>query len=145
MTQEENEMRVRDLMQSEVVTVDAAAHLEIAEGLMRMDRIRHLPVLSGGALVGIVSQRDLFHAALSSALARSPEDEVRWLARIPVRSAMTREVLSAHPDADIRHAVEMMLRERVGCLPVVEDGRLVGLLSETDCLRYLAELLSETP
>ena len=118
-------MRVRDLMQTEVVTVDAEAHLEIAEGLMRMDRIRHLPVVSKGALVGIVSQRDLFHAALSS--------------------AMTREVLSAHPDADVGHAVEMMLRERVGCLPVVEDGRLVGLLSETDCLRHLAALLGGTP
>ena len=138
-------MRVRDLMQTDVVTVDADAHLEIAEGLMRMDRIRHLPVVSKGALVGIVSQRDLFHAALSTAMARSPEDEQRWLARIPVRAAMTREVLSAHPDADVGHAVEMMLRERVGCLPVVEDGRLVGLLSETDCLRHLAALLDGTP
>lgn len=138
-------MRIRELMQTDVVTVDAAAHLEIAEGLMRMDRIRHLPVVSGGTLVGIVSQRDLFRAALSSALGRSPDDEQRWLARIPVRQAMTREVLSAHPDADVRYAVEMMLRERVGCLPVVEDGRLVGLLSETDCLRHLAQLLTETP
>lgn len=146
-------MRIRELMQTDVVTVDAAAHLEIAEGLMRMDRIRHLPVVSDGSLVGIVSQRDLFRAALSSALGRSPDDEQRWLARIPVRRAMTREVrramtrevLSAHPDAEVRYAVEMMLRERVGCLPVVEDGRLVGLLSETDCLRHLAQLLAEAP
>lgn len=138
-------MRIRDLMQKDVVTVDAAAHLDVAEELMRMDRIRHLPVVSDGRLVGLVSQRDLFRAALSSAIARSPQDEQRWLARIPVRQAMTREVLSAHPDADVGHAVEMMLRERVGCLPVVEEGRLVGLLSETDCLRRLAELLTETP
>ena len=138
-------MRIKDLMQKDVVTVDAAAHLDVAEELMRMDRIRHLPVVSGARLVGLVTQRDLFRAALSSALARSPEDEQRWLARIPVQRAMTREVLSAHPDADVRHAVEMMLRERVGCLPVVEDGRLVGLLSETDCLRHLAQLLDETP
>ncbi|MBY0279478.1 CBS domain-containing protein [Candidatus Binatia bacterium] len=136
-------MRIRDLMQKDVVTVDQQAHLDVAEELMRMDRIRHLPVVSGERLVGLVSQRDLFRAALSSALARSPEDEQRWLARIPVRQAMTREVLSAHPDADVGHAVEMMLRERVGCLPVVEDGRLVGLLSETDCLRHLAGLLAE--
>lgn len=138
-------MRIRELMQRDVVTVDAAAHLDVAEELMRMDRIRHLPVVSDGRLVGLVSQRDLFRAALSSALARSPEDEQRWLARIPVAQAMTREVLFAHPDADVGHAVEMMLRERVGCLPVVEEGRLVGLLSETDCLRHLAELLAGTP
>lgn len=138
-------MRIRELMQRDVVTVDAAAHLDVAEELMRMDRVRHLPVVSDGRLVGLVSQRDLFRAALSSALARSPEDEQRWLARIPVTQAMTREVLFAHPDADVGHAVEMMLRERVGCLPVVEEGRLVGLLSETDCLRHLAELLAGTP
>lgn len=136
-------MRIRELMQRDVVTVDEAANLDVAEELMRMDRIRHLPVVAGDRLVGLVSQRDLFRAALSSALARSPEDEQRWLARIPVRRAMTREVLSAHPDADVGHAVEMMLRERVGCLPVVEDGRLVGLLSETDCLRHLARVLAE--
>lgn len=138
-------MRIRELMQKDVVTVDAAAHLDVAEELMRMDRIRHLPVVSNGQLVGLVTQRDLFRAAVSSALARSPQDEQRWLARIPVRKAMTREVLSAHPDADVGHAVELMLRERVGCLPVVEDGRLVGVLSETDCLRHLAQLLREQP
>lgn len=134
-------MRIRQLMQKDVVTVDAAAHLDVAEDLMRMDRIRHLPVVSDGRLVGLVTQRDLFRAALSSALARSPQDEQRWLARIPVQQAMTREVLFAHPDAELKYAVEMMLRERVGCLPVVEDGRLIGLLSETDCLRHLAQLL----
>lgn len=137
-------MRIRELMQTDVVTVDEEAHLDVAEELMRMDRIRHLPVVAGDRVVGLVSQRDLFRAALSSAVARSPEDEQRWLARIPVRQSMTREVLSAHPDADVGHAVEMMLRERVGCLPVVEDGRLVGLLSETDCLRHLARLLTES-
>lgn len=136
-------MRVRDLMQRDVVTVDAEAHLDVAEELMRMDRVRHLPVLSAGRLVGLVTQRDLFRAAVSSALGAAPATEQRWLARIPVRQVMASEVFSAHPDADLRHAVELMLRERIGCLPVVEDERLVGLLGETDCLRHLADLLAK--
>lgn len=135
--------RVRDLMQRDVRTIDEQALLDVAGELMRMERIRHLPVVASGRLVGIVTQRDLFRAAVSSALELAPEAESQWLGRIPVRDVMTREVFRAHPDTDLRHAVEMMLRERVGCLPVVENDTLVGLLTETDCLRHLARLLLE--
>ena len=55
---------------------------------------------------------------------------------------MTTEVVTAHPDADLGSAVEMMLQQRIGCLPVVENDRLVGLLGETDCLLQLARLLA---
>ena len=55
---------------------------------------------------------------------------------------MSREVFTSHPDADLATAVEMMVRERIGCLPVIENETLIGLLSETDCLRYLAHLLA---
>jgi CBS domain-containing protein len=135
-------MRIRDLMQTDVVTVDVAAHLDVAEELMRIDRIRHLPVVADGRLVGVITQRDLLRATLPSTAGATPMAEQRWLARIPVRQVMAAEVLSAHPDADVRHAVELMLRERVGCLPVVQDGVLLGMLSESDCLRYLAQLLA---
>ena len=59
-----------------------------------------------------------------------------------LRDRMTTEVVTAHPDADLGSAVEMMLQQRIGCLPVVENDRLVGLLGETDCLRQLARLLA---
>lgn len=128
-------------MQLDVRTVDEAAHLDVADELMREEVIRHLPVLSGGKLVGMITQRDLLRAGLSSALRASPEMEQEWFAELPVRSIMTRRVLHAHPDADLGSALALMLRERVGCLPVVEDDRVIGLLSETDCLRHLAEAL----
>jgi CBS domain-containing protein len=134
-------MRVRDLMQSNVRTVRESDHLDVAEELMREEVIRHIPVVSGDRLVGIVTQRDLFRAGLSSALRFSPSTEQEWLANVSVKSIMTRRVLHAHPDADLASALKLMLRERVGCLPVVEDGRLVGMLSETDCLRYLADAM----
>jgi len=134
-------MLVRDLMQTEVVTLDAKDHLDLADSLMRLGRIRHMPVLSGGKLVGILSQRDLFRAGISAVLRLRPSAEREWLAKIPVREVMTSPVITARPDMSVREAVQLMLDHKIGCLPVVEKGELVGLLSETDCLRYLARLL----
>ncbi len=134
-------MLVRDLMQTEVVTLDAKDHLDLADSLMRLGRIRHMPVLSDGKLVGILSQRDLFRAGISTVLHLRPSAEREWLAKIPVREVMTSPVITARPDMSVREAVQLMLDHKIGCLPVVEKGELVGLLSETDCLRYLARLL----
>ena len=130
-------------MQQPVTTLDESAEIDLADGLMRMDRIRHLPVVSAGRLVGIVSQRDLFRAGVERWLGR--EGEGAPPAHLRLRDVMNREVVTAHPDADLASAVEMLLQRRIGCLPVVEDGRLLGLLSETDCLRHLAVLLEKEP
>jgi CBS domain-containing membrane protein len=134
-------MYVRDLMRREVVTLDAADHLDLADGIMRLGRIRHLPVVSGERVVGIVSQRDLFRAAASSLLQFRYDAEREWLAKIPVRAVMTAPVFTVAPAISLRTAVEIMIDKRIGCLPVVDDGKLVGLLSESDCLRHLAHLL----
>jgi len=137
-------MLVRDLMERDVVTLDAADSLDLADDIMRLGRIRHMPVLSNGRLAGILSQRDLFRAAISSVLQLRPAAEREWLAKIPIREAMTRHVHTIGPEASVREAVEIMLGQRIGCLPVVEDGKLAGLVSESDCMRYLARLLGET-
>ena len=134
-------MRVRDLMQCEVVTLGMTDALDLADDIMRLGRIRHLPVVLGDALVGIVSQRDLFRAAASSLLQLRRKAEQQWLASIPVVTVMTPTVVTIGPDASIRSAVELMLAHRIGCLAVVEDGKLIGLLSETDCMRHLAHVL----
>jgi len=135
-------MLVRHLMEQNVVTLNVSDHLDLAGALMRLDRIRHLPIVdSSGTVVGIVSQRDLFRAGVSSLLEFSSQAEERWLAQIRVSDVMTREVATVHPDASVRTAVQVMLDRRVGCLPVVEDGRLVGMLSERDCMHHLARLL----
>ncbi len=134
-------MYVRNIMRRDVVTLDAADHLDLADGIMRLGRIRHLPVVSGKHVVGIVSQRDLFRAAVSSLLQLQYEAEREWLAGIPVRAVMRTPVFTVAPSISLRAAVDIMIDKRIGCLPVVEDGKLVGLLSESDCLRHLAHLL----
>jgi len=134
-------MLVSDLMQREVVTLRASESLGLAEDIMQLARIRHLPVLSAGVVVGIVSQRDLYRAAVSSMLQLQRSAEREWLASVPVRAVMSPNVITAAPEDSVHSAVELMLRHRIGCLPVVEHGKLVGLVSETDCLHHLARLL----
>jgi len=134
-------MFVRDLMQTEVVTLEVGDTLDLADDIMRLGRIRHMPVTAHGQLVGILSQRDLFRAAISSALQLRPAAEREWLAKIHVREVMTTKVFTIDPDAPVHDAVTRMIEKRVGCLPVVQTSQLVGLLSESDCLRFLARLL----
>ncbi len=128
-------------MQTQVVTLDAEDSLGLADDIMRLGRIRHMPVTARGRLVGILSQRDLFRAAISSVLEFRPGAEREWLAKIQIREVMSADVETVAPTATIHSAVERMLARRIGCLPVVESAALVGLLSETDCMRHLARLL----
>ena len=136
-------MRVCDLMATEVITLEVEDTLDLADDLMRLGRIRHMPIVDReGRLVGLVSQRDLFRAAISSVLRFRAQAEREWLAGISVRSVMTTNVFSVTPDTSVRSAVELMLAKRIGCLPIVENGRVIGLLSEQDCLQYLDRLLT---
>jgi CBS domain-containing membrane protein len=138
-------MHVRDLMERDIVTLKETDSLDIADDVMRLGRIRHMPVVAAGdRLVGILSQRDLFRAGISSVLQFRHSLEKEWLAKIPVEDAMSREVIVTSPDTSVSNAVRLMIEMKIGCLPVVdEEGTLVGLLSETDCLHYLLKLLAQ--
>lgn len=135
-------MKVREVMVPSPVTLNEADHLDLADDIMALGRIRHLPVASGGVVIGIVSQRDVFRAAASSALRLGRAAQHAWLAKILVRDVMSAPPVTTEPDTDLRQAVSLMLERKLGCLPVVSsEGRLVGLVSETDCLRMLKRIL----
>jgi acetoin utilization protein AcuB len=132
--------KVRDLMSAEVTTLRRADTFEIADGVMTMGRIRHLPILEDAKVVGVVSQRDLFRSALGAALAfrmHRPDELMRGL---DVGDIMSGPAVTIGPDAPVQEAARTMWEKRIGCLPVVEEGRLVGILTETDILRYAAAL-----
>jgi CBS domain-containing membrane protein len=136
-------MNVRELMRPDPITVEALDCLDIADGIMRYKRIRHLPVVRGDRrLVGILSERDLLRAAVSSLLQFRAAAQQEWLATIPVKEVMTADFIAVPPSCSLRTAVDIMTERKIGCLPVVEDGVLVGLLSESDCLLHLAHLLA---
>ena len=134
-------MDVRRLMCPDPLTLSVTDNLDIAEDLMRLGRIRHLPVVDDTGLVGIVTQRDLLHAAVSSLLEADRASERAWLRNIRVITVMTSRVFTIPPWVPLQTAVEIMLEKKIGCLPVVDDGKLVGLLTETDCLRHLRTML----
>ena len=135
-------MQVYKLMTSDLVTLDADATLNVADDLMKLKRVRHLPVLRKGNLVGLVSQRDLFLAGVSSVLQFRHSAEKEWLGHIRVAEVMTTDLVTVAADADVEEAVTKLLDRKIGCLPVLRAGKLIGLLSETDCLRYLRRILA---
>jgi CBS domain-containing membrane protein len=135
-------VRVREIMERDVATLDANDTLDLADDVMRLGRVRHFPVMSEGRLVGVLSQRDIARAAPSSLLQLRYDAARDWLARVPVESVMSTELHTIAPDRSLRDAVDLMVRERIGCVPVVDHERLVGLVSETDCLRHLSDVLA---
>lgn len=136
-------MKVKDLMQTDVVTLRRSDTLQIADTCMRQGLIRHLPIVNAdNQLIGLVAQADLFKASASSVLPLTRAPEKGWLGTVAVRDVMITDLITITPDAEIVEAVDLLAAGRLGCLPVVvENSHLVGILTETDCLRYLSDLL----
>ena len=133
--------KVSDLMSREVVTLERNETLDIADHIMSLGRIRHMPVLDeDGQLCGVVSQRDLFRGALATALGYGVVAQNKLLAALAVKEVMTTELLTATPDMPIEEAAGVMLQHKIGCLPVLDGDRLVGLITEADFVKHVADL-----
>jgi len=136
-------MKVKDIMRSQVVSLHVGDTLDVVEDIMGMGHIRHLPVVdTDNRVVGILSQRDLLRATASSVLSLPQDKEQEWMHAIKVRDVMTPEVTTISGEAGMAEAVDKLVTQKFGCLPVVdEQGKLAGLLTETDCLRCFHNLL----
>ena len=125
--------RVRDLMSSEVATLDMNEKLTIADDVMKLGRIRHMPVVDGdGRLTGILSQRDLFRGALARALGYGQHAQQKLLGILRVKEVMTNDPETIGPDASAAEAARRLVEKKLGCLLVVEGEELVGILTEGD-------------
>jgi acetoin utilization protein AcuB len=137
-------MPVRDWMTPDPVVVRADAAVAVAVDLLRTRKIRHLPVVDEtGRLVGIVTDRDLRQLVFDPRMREALGDSTIGLAALPVREVMTWAVLSVRSDSDLRAAARLMRERRIGALPVVEAGRVVGILSEMDALAALDKVLGD--
>jgi CBS domain-containing membrane protein len=136
-------MRVSDVMTRDVVTLDRNERLIHADDVMRLGRIRHLPIIdSDGALVGIISQRDLFHSGLVRALGYGTHAQRNALDMVVVKEAMRSEVFTIAPDALLSVAAGLMLERKIGCLVVIENQKITGILTESDFVKLAVDLPS---
>lgn len=131
-------MLVREWMTTVLITVRPDAPVAEAQHLMRHRRIRHLPVVAGGRLAGILTDRDVRTALPSQATSLAAGEIHYLLDRLSVERIMTRSVITIGPDAPIADAVGLLLAYRIGALPVIENDRLVGIITETDVLTAFA-------
>ena len=133
-------MNVGDVMTKHPLVVDLDTPVRMAVDLMRSKGIRHLPVVDAGAhVLGIVTDRDLRHAAFLPALAGRSGLEPRRVKAPRVRDVMTWSVVTTQAETPLVHAALTMFQRRIGSLPVVADGRLVGILTELDVFNGLKQ------
>lgn len=136
-------MQVREIMSTDVEVVDRNDNLRLVDERMAARQLRHLPVVEQGELVGLVTQRDLFKAAMSSAMGYGEKAQKAFLQSVRVKEIMVYPVVTVTPETSVAEAADRMMQRGIGCLPVVEMGQLVGIVTKTDLLRCLRALSTE--
>jgi acetoin utilization protein AcuB len=134
-------MLVKDRMTSEPVTITPFASFPEAFRIMREKGIRHLPVMEEGKLVGVVARTDLLHASPSMAKTLSVFEMNYLLANLHVQEVMSSPAITVPEDAPLEEVARLMVDKKIGCLPVMRDGTMVGLITETDIFETFVEIL----
>jgi len=137
---------VREWMTPNPVTIEARSTLADARTMMREFRIRRLPVVHEGTLVGILTMGDLHIAELTDALAESGTEFGEMVTQFHfVEDVMTQSPLTVAIDAPLEQAITILIAYKIGGLPVVDDGKLIGIITETDIYRALKQFADLPP
>lgn len=141
-----DEVRVRDVMTTHVKTVHASHSMPLVASIMELEHIRHVPVIDDDQrVVGLITHRDILAAQLTASAAAVPTDgPVSLDLALPVSRIMRTEVWTIQSNALAASAARLLRDHRFGCLPVVDDGKLVGIITETDLLALVTEGLELT-
>lgn len=131
-------MKIKDIMITNPITVSPDDTLEHARSVLELQRIRHLPVVENEKLVGIVSDRDLRDALPSVLL---DLDNVINVLQSSIATIMKKEIITIHPSEFVEEAASIIHENKIGCLPVIQKDKLVGIVTETDLLHTLIELM----
>lgn len=136
-----NKLKVRDIMSTDLVTLKEDDDLGLAENVMRFGRIRHLPVVTSGKLVGLVTHRDILRAQISSLadLPLAERNEIKL--SIPAREIMKKDVETISPDETVLGAAKILKENKYGCLPVVNSNKLIGIITEADFIDLVIRAL----
>ena len=128
-------MRVGSMMHTQVITATPEMSLAEVQRLMRDHNIRHMPVVSGKRLVGMMTDRDIREALPSPATTLTRGEIAYRMETTPVKTCMTTDVVWIGPDMEMARAARLLVQRRIGCLPVVDHSTLVGVVTDMDCLR----------
>jgi len=132
---------LNEIMSTDVITVPLSASLAEARSLMRENRFHHLPVVNdGGDFVGLLTQTDVL--AATDSILRDAENRLR-ARNIPIEDVLVRNVVTISENASVRRAALFLEKYRIGCLPVVTRGKLVGIITDTDFVAVAINLLEQ--
>jgi acetoin utilization protein AcuB len=134
-------MRIRDIMTKNPITVNSETLILDAQKIMEENHIRRLPVVDKGKLAGIVTQHDLLKASPSPATSLSVHELNYLLSKMKVKEIMKRNPVTITPDTPFEEALEIGQEKKIGSFPVVEDGKLVGIATESDIVRVMTRAL----
>jgi CBS domain-containing protein len=133
-------MQVSEVMATDVVTVDRNDDLRLVDDIMAERHIRHIPVVEDGTIVGVVSQRDVFKAQMSSTMGYGEKGQRAYLHSILVKEIMAHPVITIAPEAPVTEAIDLIVEKGIGCLPVVRGQQLIGIVTKTNLLQHLRTL-----
>ena len=135
-------LRVKDLMTSPVFSLKENDSLHSARSLMDLQRIRHIPIVTvDNAFTGLITHRDILSATISQLAELDPETQKEIDSGIPIREIMRTDITSVEEDTPLKDAAQTLLNHKYGCLPVVNQGELTGILTEADFLRLTINLM----
>jgi acetoin utilization protein AcuB len=133
-------LAVNDLMTVNPKTITPETTLQEVLSLMNTEGYRHLPVVEDGQLVGIITDRDVRLAVNSPILTADLSKRRELISSLHAESCMTRDLITVKPTTSVARAAEMLSLYKIGALPVLDKGMLVGIITVTDCLDYLATM-----
>ena len=131
---------VRKIMMGSPVTLTPDDTLDLANNVISLGRIRHIPVVEKGKLVGLLSERDLIGAAANRIFGLNQKSRSALLKTELVKNIMKKRLVTVTPDTPIKDAARLMADKKIGCVPVISAGALVGLVTTTNVLRYLESI-----
>ena len=134
-------MRIRDMMTKNPVTVDSETLVMDAQKIMKENNVRRLPVVDKGKLLGIVTKHDILEASPSPATSLSVHELNYLLSKMKVKEIMKKNPLTLTPDTPFEEALKIGQEKKIGSFPVVENGKLVGIATESDIVRFLTRAL----
>src|SRR4030042_6686242 len=134
-------MRIRDMMTKNPITVESEALVWDAQKILKENNFRRLPVVDKGKLVGIITKHDLLEASPSPATSLSIFELNYLLSKMKAKDIMKKNPVTITPDTPFEEALKLGQEKKIGAFPVVDNGKLVGITTESDIIRFLTRVL----